>query len=174
MSEEKDHLDLEVKRIENDVLPIVRAAESYEIVDQETLEGGINFLGKIKASYDRVEQTRKFFTQPLLDLKKTYDGKFKPTLEELETAERMMKAKMTDYRLTLSENVPAPKTTKTADAKATFVKVSKFEVVNESAVPRDYLTVDTKKIGKVVDAGIKSIPGVKIWEAEEVRAGYAG
>ncbi len=173
MSEEKDHLALEVQRIETDTLPIVRAAESYEIVNQESMEGGINFLGKIKAAADRVEQTRKFFTKPLLDLKKTYDSKFTPVTDELEKAEKALKKKMTDYRLTLPENAPAEKTTKTADAKATFVKVWKHRVIDETKVPPEYLMVNEKKIGKVVDAGIRNIPGVEIYETEEVRSSYA-
>lgn len=170
--EQTEHLDLEVQKIENDVLPIARAAESYEIVDQETLEGGINFLGKIKASYDRVEQTRKFFTQPLLDLKKTYDGKFKPTLSGLETAEQVLKSKMTEYRLTLPEN--SVSTTRTPDAKATFVKVWKHRVLDANLVPREYLVVDDAKISRVVKAGMRTIPGIEIYEEEQVRAGYVG
>lgn len=171
---DSNHLDTEVARIEGDVLPVAKAAESYEIVDPETMEGGINFLGKVKEAYDRVERTRKFFTGPLLELKKTYDAKFKPTLESLEKAEKALKVKMTDYRLTLPENAPAEKTTKTADAKVTFIKKWKFEVTDTKAVPAEYLTPDLVKIGKVVEAGIRNIPGVRVYEVEEVRAGYAG
>jgi phage host-nuclease inhibitor protein Gam len=169
---ENAHLDTEVAKIESDALPIAKAAASYQIVDQETLEHGINFLGKVKAAFDRVEQTRKFFTAPLLDLKKKYDAKFKPVLDELESAEKALKATMKDYRLTLPEN--APTTSKTADAKATFVKVWKHRIVDASKVPAEYLTVDEKKIAKVVTAGLRNIPGVEIYETEEVRGSYAG
>ncbi len=172
--EQNDHLDLEVAKIQTDVLPVVSAAEKYEIIDQETLEGGINFLGKVKEAHDRVERTRKFFTKPLLDLKKTYDEKFTPTIDQLEAAEKMLKKKMVDYRLTLPENAPVAKTTKTADAKATFVKVWKFRVSEPERVPPEYLMVDEKKIDRVVKAGMRNIPGVEIWEDEEVRGSYAG
>jgi len=39
-----------------------------------------------------------------------------------------------------------------------------FEILNENEVPREYLAVDTKKIGKVVQAGIREIKGVKIYQ----------
>lgn len=170
--EQKDHLELEVQKIESDVLPIARAATSYEIVDQETMEGAVNFLGKVKEARDRVENTRKFFTKPLLDLKKVYDAKFNPTLSGLETAEQVLKTKMTEYRLTLPEN--SVSTTRTSDAKATFVKVWRHRVVDAALVPREYLCVDESKISHVVKAGMRTIPGVEVYEEEQVRAGYVG
>jgi len=39
-----------------------------------------------------------------------------------------------------------------------------YEIVNEAEVPREYLCVDTKKIGKVVSAGIRDIKGVRIYQ----------
>lgn len=174
MPEAKEHLDSEIQKIESDVLPITKAAEAYMIVDQDTLEGGINFLGKVKASYDRVEQTRTFFTKPLLDLKRTYDAKFKPTLDELEQAEKSLKRKMVAYRETLVTEDVQPKTTKTQDAKATFVEMWVHKVVDPALVPDEYWKIDEAKIAKVVTAGMRNIPGVQITRTEEVRSSYAG
>jgi len=42
--------------------------------------------------------------------------------------------------------------------------IRKFEVVDISQVPAEYLKVDEVAIGKLVRAGIKSIPGIRIWE----------
>ncbi len=39
-----------------------------------------------------------------------------------------------------------------------------FEIVDQEKVPRDYLMVDNEKIRKAVQGGIRSIPGVKIFE----------
>lgn len=171
---DNEHLDLEVRRIEGDVLPVARAAESYAIVDAETMEGGVNFLGKVKEAYDRVERTRVFFTKPLLDIKKTYDARFKPILDELEKAEKTLKTKMTDYRLTLPENAPTASTTKTADAKVTFIKKWKHRVVDAAKVPDAFWKIDDDKIAEQVRSGLRNLPGVEIFEVEEVRAGYAG
>lgn len=167
MSEDK-HLEMTIATIESDLLPIAKAAASYDIVDSETMEGGINFLGKIKSAHDRVETTRKFFTAPLLELKKRYDAKFKPILDELEQAEGNLKLKMTDYRLTLPEN--SKKTETASEAKVTFVKTWKHRVVDMALVPREYMTPDDVKIAQVVKAGLRSIPGVEIYETEIARA----
>lgn len=173
MTDDK-HLSTEVAKIETEVLPIAKVASEWSIVDQASLEGGIDLLGKIKEAHDRVERTRKFFTGPLLELKRTYDARFTPTLDQLEAAEKALKRTMTDYRLTLPENAPVAKTTRTADAKATFVKVRKYRIVDTKLIPKEYWCVDLKKIDKVVDAGMNNIPGIEVYEEEQVRASYAG
>lgn len=43
-----------------------------------------------------------------------------------------------------------------------------FEVVDPMRVPREYLTVDEQAIRKAVQAGIRHIPGVRIFQVEQV------
>lgn len=54
-----------------------------------------------------------------------------------------------------------------------FTKVWKFEVTHPNMIPREYLSIDTVKIGGVVRAtkGAIQIPGVRIWAEDSVRAG---
>ena len=49
------------------------------------------------------------------------------------------------------------------------VKIKKWEVENLELVPREYLIIDATKIGKVVRAGIPSIPGIRIWTEETLK-----
>ncbi len=49
------------------------------------------------------------------------------------------------------------------------MKVRKWEVEDLSKVPLDYLMIDAAKVGKVVRAGIPSIPGIRIWEEDTLR-----
>jgi cell fate (sporulation/competence/biofilm development) regulator YlbF (YheA/YmcA/DUF963 family) len=60
------------------------------------------------------------------------------------------------------------KTTRTDAGSASVRKVWRFEVIDESQVPREYLVVDEKKIRAVVKAGVRSIPGVRIYEDVDV------
>lgn len=57
-----------------------------------------------------------------------------------------------------------PKATYTAEGSAHQRKQWTFEVENAADVPREYLTVDEKKIREAVKAGVREIPGVRIWE----------
>ncbi len=53
---------------------------------------------------------------------------------------------------------------------ATTKKVWKFEVIDERAIPREYLIPDLVKIGKMVRAGgdTLQIPGIKIYSEETI------
>ncbi len=48
-------------------------------------------------------------------------------------------------------------------------KVWKFEVTDANQVPREYLEVDETKIRKAVGSGMRSIPGVRIYEDTQLR-----
>lgn len=63
-------------------------------------------------------------------------------------------------------SAPAPKP---KAASVTLSKVWKYEITDEKLIPREYLTIDESKIGRVVKAhsGTIQIPGVRIY-AEDV------
>jgi|GEM_PF-1885597 len=73
----------------------------------------------------------------------------------------------------LAPKVEAPaKTVETeSGAKVTYRKRTHFEVIDAAQIPREYLSIDEKKIGAAVRAGIATpenpIPGVRIWVTEE-------
>ena len=48
-------------------------------------------------------------------------------------------------------------------------EIRKWEVEDKTKVPPEYLIVDEKAIGKLVRAGIPSIPGIKIWTEPNLR-----
>ncbi len=52
---------------------------------------------------------------------------------------------------------------------AGVMKIRKWEVVDLSIVPLDYLMIDAGKVGKVVKAGIPSITGIRIWVEDSLR-----
>lgn len=56
-------------------------------------------------------------------------------------------------------------------AGVSFMEVWEFEIVDENLIPREYLTIDTKKIGQVVRAtkGTFSIPGIRIYSRKVAR-----
>lgn len=47
-------------------------------------------------------------------------------------------------------------------------KEPRWELEDLTLVPDEYLTLDTVKIGKVVRAGVRQIPGIRIWEESNV------
>jgi hypothetical protein len=61
-----------------------------------------------------------------------------------------------------------PKTVKTDMGTASIKEVWEFEIADEAAIPREYLAVDVQKIRAVVKAGVRSIPGVRIFKTEQL------
>jgi ABC-type phosphate transport system auxiliary subunit len=55
-------------------------------------------------------------------------------------------------------------TVKTASGSTNFRKEWRGETTNDSLVPREYCSADTQKINAAVKAGIRTIPGVNIYE----------
>jgi len=62
----------------------------------------------------------------------------------------------------------APKTMQATLGSATMKTAWDFQVVDENLVPREYLVVDEKKIRAVVKAGIRNIPGVRIYQDDKL------
>ena len=55
------------------------------------------------------------------------------------------------------------------NASSSITRVKKYRIDNPDDVPREYCEPSSGKIWKAVQAGVKAIPGVSIWEDEEVR-----
>ena len=63
----------------------------------------------------------------------------------------------------------APKTTRTEAGSVTMRKVWKWRVTDETQIPREYFVLDEKKLNGVVAAGLRTIPGVEIYEDKQVQ-----
>ena len=54
------------------------------------------------------------------------------------------------------------------DGKLTKVKKWVWELENEALIPREYLSLDSKKVDEAVKQGVRNIPGIKVFEKEEI------
>lgn len=70
----------------------------------------------------------------------------------------------------------APKTVSTDFGTVTVRKEWVFEIIDESQISREYLSVDERKIRAAIKAGIRNIAGVRVFEEEDltVRKSFAG
>lgn len=63
----------------------------------------------------------------------------------------------------------APPIVRTAHGSASSTKTWSFDIEDADKIPREYLFVDEKKIRNAVKAGVREIPGVRIFEKESTR-----
>lgn len=140
-----------------------------------------------KNKIKEVEEQRKEFTKPLDEAKKVAMSKEKEITEPInEFIEKINKAmnswfieenrKRQEEQKRLEEeaiananpedcDVVVPvveeiKTTKGSIATTTMIKDFKFEIIDESLIPREYLIPDEAKIKKAINSGVE-IPGIK-------------
>tara|TARA_R110000824_G_scaffold393652_1_gene592922 strand:- start:2089 stop:2691 length:603 start_codon:yes stop_codon:yes gene_type:complete len=154
--------------------------------------GGI--LKEITGRAKAVEEARTAITKPLLAAKREVDKLFKPPADSLNRAKNSIKRSMLNYskraeqekqelerkarelaasnEATVEEvhEVLVRATTQTVTPKVSGVivkKVTKFEIEDESKLPRHVLKPDQALIRADVRAGI-AVPGVRVWQEDEL------
>lgn len=85
---------------------------------------------------------------------------------DLEAAEAASREQM---RAEVAAPRPVPKGVKTEDGGRAYIKKWMFEIVDPAQVPRQFCEPDKTAIGLAVNAGVRHIPGVNIYEGEIAR-----
>lgn len=119
------------------------------------------WLIRQKAKRDREIAAAEAAARKVEEDKRLADAQAMQEQGHTEAAEEILSAPIAPV-LTVA---PAPKP---KAASITLAKVWKFEIVDATLIPRDYLTVDESKIGRVVKAhsGTIQIPGVRIYSED--------
>lgn len=66
------------------------------------------------------------------------------------------------------EPITVKHTVKTEASMSYVIKKWTGEIENEALIPREYLSVDMVKVNAAIKSGVRSIPGVKIYEKEAI------
>lgn len=89
---------------------------------------------------------------------------------EAAEAERALNGNVSEPVELIKPNEPLPERITTDIGEIGTRTLRKWELKDFSAVPDEYKTIDIAKIGKVVRAGIPSIPGIRIYEEKTLTA----
>jgi len=143
------------------------------------------FVDPLNKQVKAINERFKLYSEPLDRADKIIRGKVlewrrKKELKRQEEEQKARElaeeeaAKLAIAGVKMTVPVPAPmvpeppKMVRTSLGSASTKKVWTFRIVDESLIPREYLMVDTKKIAAVVKAGIRQIPGVEIFQEEQL------
>jgi len=153
------------KKIED----ILKSAMSKYIDEQRRLKEE----KERKEREKRAEEARKLAEQQKISSQKAHAKLREEKLaEELEQANKLAKKEGISQAQALKVvrgEIELPSNVKTETGQTRTRLVKKFEVVDASKVPAEYLMVDEKKIRQaVVKDGVKRIAGVKIWEESQI------
>jgi len=182
-------------RVVNNTETLKSATEDLSFIAQvkKALEAKrTEYVKPINAHVKGINDTFKLITSPIEEADQltrskvnAYMAEERRKIAETEEVNRLrMEAARKEAALNegeLSESIdlikapaPPPSTVRTDVGSASTVMVKKWEVVNFEQVPGEYKMLDASRIGKVVKAGIPSIPGIRIWEEPTLRVNPKG
>ena len=150
---------------------------------------------------DRFVRKTNAFVKPMMDRLKAIEGKggiinrkLSDYSMKVELQRREIERKQNEARIALQKQVDAEAKAKGVEtvvlppvavptkkepvrsdsAVSSAVMVWKHEVIDADLVPRQYLAVDDKALAAAVKAGIRDIPGVRVFEEAEMRVRRVG
>ena len=124
--------------------------------------------GPLEAA-DRTTREKVLAYRRELDQKAREAEEINRLREEAARREMALKGELTEPVAYVEESAPLPAHVRTQVGTLGTATIRKWEVEDMTKVPIEYLMVDASKIGRVVRAGIPSIPGIRIWEEETLR-----
>lgn len=158
------------------VLDLLKSRKS--IASQGDYDSTAKLLAEVKSSQRKVKAEKDKVLAPLLEATKAERARWSPIEQQLEAAERSLKAELIDYingqeakaekikadrRITSSETL-VKRVEAVAVAKASEVSVRKIQqlvIVDESLIPRSYMIIDQTKIRQALLSG-QEVPGAKL------------
>ncbi len=177
-----------------EALTYLEVVEGYTLSNVEELHSAEELLVAVKGKLKLIKQENEISTAQLVEEKKKLDTEkkridawFKPAKDRYKTMEQRLKGMVAQFvlaqegqRRQLAEQARAANTIaeKTAIVKqagavqdATHVKgvstrvVTKFEVIDPEAVPREFCSPDLDLIKRAIDANPNgAIPGVRVFQ----------
>ncbi len=189
-------LDQTVIALKVEVEKSVAYAHSFVVANRGDVEQATHDLTLISMLKKQIEERRKEYTEPLNGHVKAINASFKLFSEPLEQADKTLRGKVGAFNQKARELqakaeearrlqeeitretgelldpvpvVPAPVTKVYTDVGTLGTRQEwHWEVEDLKLVPFEYLLVNASMVGKLVRAGLHTIPGLRIWAEESL------
>lgn len=173
-------------------------AQAVTIATKEEYAMAADLVSKLKSVGQEIRVAKETITRPLNEALRNARELFAPIEKQFESAEAIVKAKLLEYKRKADEEARAEEAKiasrvergmmkiETAEKKLDAIervdnttqgkvgevqvrKIKKVRIVDENALPREYLMPNEVAIRRDALGG-KTIPGVEVWEDEIVAA----
>jgi exonuclease VII large subunit len=156
-----------------DLSPLISRATSHEIFNEESASQALSMSLQARKIRKQLDETRLTIVRPHLDFQRAVNKIVKEYETVLEKIENDLKTKLDEYlqNSTSSNNaefIAKSREILVEDGKLAKVKKWVWELENEQLIPREYLSLDEKKIESAIKNGVRNIPGIKVFEKEEI------
>ena len=174
-----------------DAIRLSKLAEITVVSTAEEEAVAYENLKDIKSALNTIENKRNEIVKPLNASLKTVNNMFKELSLPFKTADSMIRNKILVYRreqeelankeMQRREKIQASheakghqtndlvEVEKDVAAETVTVKRWTYKIVNIDNVPRDYFEFSTTAVREAIRSGVRSIPGLKIYQEESLR-----
>ena len=173
---------LEIKKEEDQVLlQSLKIAENIDfqsmeaesinksITDEKSAQQALSMALQSRKLKNQLEDSREEILRPILDYQKDINKIVKDLKSKLEAIEQRLHHKVSDWmKKENQENIFYKREDlEVEDGKIYSKKSWSFEITDENKIPREYLEVDEVAIKDDIKNGMRTIPGVRVFETEE-------
>ncbi len=187
---------LVLSRAEAVMSAMVEIRDDMELESADDVQAASELVKEVKRWHNEIDAERKSLTQPMDRVQKWINDLFRPVLSSLAAKEIRLKAMIGNYHrkeqerqrqllLVAAQEAQKAKTQEeykavvnhavaTVAAAATVPKnitvgeVWTFEVLDEAEVPAEFKSVDSSKVNLAIKAGLRDIPGLRIFSQARV------
>ncbi len=188
----------ELTVLKGQVSKLENQATAVTIATQEEYTQAVDLVSKLKETGSKIKASKESITKPLMEALNNARDLFKPIEQQFANAEAIIKTKLLDYKRkkdaeareaedkiakkvesgrmrldtaeTKLDNIErVDNTTRGNVGEVQVRKIKKVRIIDEAALPREYLIPDQVAIRRDALGG-KAIPGVEVYEEETIAA----
>ena len=152
--------DKQLVAVESESTSLLKKAGTYKVTNSSEMSVASEMMVALKVLRDKLEERRKFFTQPLNDQLKKINTLFRAYSDPLDTTMSHLKNEGTNY-VKKDDKI---KTYKLPTGTVSVRETWDFEVEDINKVPGEFFCVDDKKIRAAIKDGAVKIAGIKIFK----------
>lgn len=182
---QENEMENTLRTFEHAIDDTLERAMLYDVCSHWSAEEAMNLIAKVKNYGKKIEEIRKRINEPYRKMQTYNNEKCRPFLERLDRIESILISKIECWKIKdmreqedmqkeaellrdalQLEVTPFVKTEaqlRTSSALAYEKTTMKFEVECLAMIPINYITVDEDKVQEALKAGIREIPGLKIY-----------
>lgn len=146
-------------------------AQSLYVDDEDSAKTALSMGLQARKLRQQLDESRKEIVKPHFDYQKAINKIVKDMEAKLEDIEQNLKDKITQWNENRKE-LPFGNLTnleiQVEDGQLYTQKKWIFDIDDSTLIPVEYLSLDEKKIKEAIANGIRNIPGVQIFEKEEL------
>lgn len=150
--------------------PLIEKAVGFKITCDTDAQQALSMGMQARKLKKTLEESRMRIVRPHLDFQRAINSIVKEYTKKLESIETNLKGRLETWLEAQApfENNYADMIVEVEDGKLTQKKTWDFEIEDISQVPEEYLAIDERKVKEKIKKGIRSIPGLKIFEKNQI------